>query len=167
MKTLFLLRHAKSSWKEIDFADFDRPLSKRGESDAPLMGKILHKKDCKPDIILSSPAKRAITTAKLLAEQLDYPKKDIRAIDEIYEAGTGELMDIIAEIDDHHKRAMLVGHNPAFTILANHLAPSHLEGIPTCGVVCIEFDVKSWSDVRAGKGRLLFFEYPKKYGSEE
>lgn len=163
MKTLYLMRHAKSSWKEPDLRDYERPLNKRGNRDAPFMGNLLKEKGIRPDIIISSGATRAYTTATIISGQLEYPIKQIIIEDRIYDASAGELIDIINSIEDSNNFAMLFGHNPGFTMLSNYLSDKRIDNIPTSGFVTIQFDLNSWSDVELGSGVLTDFEYPKKY----
>ncbi len=163
MKKLYLARHAKSSWKEPDLDDFDRPLNKRGKRDAPFIGQKLKEKNILPDMIISSPAKRAITTAKELASQMGFPKDNIVLDENIYEASGGELLSIIQQVNDKHESLMLVGHNPAFTSLHNYLADQYIDNIPTCSIAFIDLNVDSWKEVEPNTGTLVDFEYPKKY----
>jgi phosphohistidine phosphatase len=163
MKKLFLIRHAKSSWDESSITDFERALNKRGKRDAPFMGALLKKEKVKPDIIISSPAKRAITTAEAFAEELDYPVKKIIIDNSIYESGIKGLETIVQSIPDDNKTVLLFGHNPTLTFYANHLGDKFITNIPTCGIVGIELNVKNWCEVERGKGKTYLFEYPKKY----
>ena len=163
MKTLYIVRHAKSSWKEHGTTDFDRPLNKRGERDAPHMGKVLKSVNIIPDIVYSSPAKRAITTCRIMCDELGYEEDRIIQSQSIYEAGIGNLMDIINSIPDKHNSAMLFGHNPGLTMLVNYLSNKHVDNIPTCGAVKINFDVTTWETIADRAGKIEFFEYPKKY----
>ncbi|MBI1937777.1 MAG: phosphohistidine phosphatase SixA [Ignavibacteriales bacterium] len=163
MKKLYLVRHAKSSWDNPDFSDFDRPLNKRGKHDAPFMGKLLKKENVKPDLIYSSPAVRAITTAQIFADELDYPKKKIVESISIYESGIKELEEIVQKISEEHKSVLIFGHNPALTSFANHLGNKFIDNVPTCAVVGIEFDVKNWKQVEHGTGKTFMFDFPKKY----
>jgi phosphohistidine phosphatase len=162
MKILYLVRHAKSSWKFPDLDDFERPLNKRGKRDAPMMGRFLKERDILPDILLSSPAKRAKKTAKIIADELSYSKNQIVFNDEIYEASTVGLLKIASRTADNFKSAMLVGHNPGMTYLANMIANVRIDNIPTCGIVCIDLKISSWKQFSENCGRLSFFEYPKK-----
>ncbi|MBU1095711.1 MAG: histidine phosphatase family protein [Bacteroidetes bacterium] len=163
MKTLFLVRHAKSSWDDSSIKDLDRPLNNRGKADAPFMGNLLKKKNVNPDILISSPAKRAYSTAKLFAKELGIDKNKILVKENIYEASAGELIEIINDIKNEHFTAMLFGHNPGFTMLSYYLSNARVDNIPTCGVVKIIFDVESWKEVEVGRGTLTDFEFPKKY----
>jgi phosphohistidine phosphatase len=162
MKTIYLVRHAKSSWKEAGLSDFERPLNKRGQHDAPFMAKLLAKKDEMPEVIVSSPALRALTTAKIFASEFN---SDTQIVEEekIYEAGLGNLIKIINNLPETNKTVMIFGHNPGLTYLANYLGDKSIDNIPTCGIVKITFDINSWQDISDGSGKIVFFEYPKKY----
>ena len=163
MKTLYLARHAKSSWTYPELEDFERPLNKRGKKDAPLMGNILKEKNENPDLIISSPALRAIYTARIIAEKLDYPVEKISADESIYESSINNLFRVIKSLPDEYERIMIFGHNPAFTNLCNYISDKYFENIPTCGVVKIEFDISSWQEVDEQTGKVADFEYPKKH----
>jgi len=163
MKKLYLIRHAKSSWKHPELKDHDRPFNKRGESDAPMMAKILKQQNIFPDTILSSTAVRAIEYAKILAEKLNYKKKDIVASKELYLVGEDEMFKIVKSINDKYKTAFIVGHNPGITEFANSLCNYDIDNIPTSGVFGIEFNVNSWNEVEYGKGMFVMFEFPRKY----
>jgi phosphohistidine phosphatase len=162
MKTLYLVRHAKSSWKEIDISDKERPLNKRGKHDAPVMGKLMKKMNVQPDVIISSPAIRAFSTAKLIAKEIDYPKSKIELSDNIYMAGSMELFGEVSKSDDKYKSIILVGHNPGITDFLNLICEENIDNMPTCSVACIQFEINSWSKLKNKKGKLIFFEYPKK-----
>jgi len=161
MKILYLIRHAKSSWKHPELDDFDRPLNKRGERDAPDMGQRLADKEISPDLMLSSPANRAITTCKTIAKALDYPEEAIETNEKIYLASTSELLETVQQVDDTWNTVFLFGHNPGFTDFANRLTNEYLDNIPTCGVFVIQFDVDSWAKMGFGKGNKVFFDFPK------
>lgn len=166
MKHLYLVRHAKSSWDDHTLSDLERPLNKRGKRDAPFMGKLLKKLKVNPDLILSSPAERAISTAKIFAEELDYPKKKILVYDDIYESSPGEILNVISEAGEENKSIMVFGHNPSFSSLAFLLTNSPVN-MPTCSIAAIEFNLNSWSDIEPNTGKLIFFEYPKKYFNDK
>lgn len=162
MKRLYLVRHAKSSWKDPELDDFDRPLNKRGKRDAPFMGQRLSEANVRPDLIISSPAKRAAKTAKIIAAQIAYPLKKIQWIESLYAAGTLILLQILREIDDSAEQAMLVGHNPGLTLLAELLTSEAVDNIPTSGVFALDLDLGSWTQAGEGNGIPVFFDYPKK-----
>ena len=162
MKTLTLMRHAKSSWDDFSISDFDRPLNARGDIAAPLMGEVLKKKGFKPDLLLCSPAPRAKTTAKIVADIIDYGAENIRYHDSIYESSQMNIMMIINALDEGVDSCMIVGHNPAFTGVINALSAFKLENLPTAGIVTFTFD-SAWADIKPLSGEMLFFEYPKKH----
>jgi len=166
MRRLTLVRHGKSSWAEPYSGDFDRPLNGRGKRDARLMGERLASRGARPDVIVASPARRARKTARIIAGALGYGKKKIREEPPIYEADVGTLIDIIHHLGGRARHAILVGHNPGFTDLAEDLTGERLGNVPTCGVVTIEYDVDSWGKVSRGRGRLVYFDFPKRVENE-
>ena len=161
MKTLFLIRHAKSSWSDPGLPDQERPLSDRGKRDAPKMGKRLAKRNVRPDLILSSPAVRALTTAEIIAKKLDYKRKDIVVDDRLYAVGADDLLDVIHKLRNKLERVMLFGHNPELTELAHRLS-SKIAHMPTCAVAEFTFDAKSWSSIGKLKPAKVALDYPKK-----
>jgi phosphohistidine phosphatase len=162
MKTLTLIRHGKSSWKDPDIADFDRPLNSRGKEDAPEMGRRLAARGEKPDLIVTSPAKRAVSTIKKIVQEIGFCESRVLRDSRLYEAGTRELLCIIREMEDFHGYVLLCGHNPGLTDFCNLVSDISLDNLPTCGVVSIEFPVDSWNEVAAGSGRVRYFDFPKK-----
>lgn len=162
MKRLLLCRHAKSSWKDITLEDIDRPLNKRGKRDAPEMGRRLAAGGIKPDMIISSPARRACKTARQLAKLTGFGKKNIILLREVYAASANELLAIVREFDDAASVVFVVGHNPETTVLANMLGDLDIDNVPTCGVVALDFAVDSWQQIGENKGTLVFFDYPRK-----
>ncbi len=165
MKRLFIIRHAKSSWKDVTLDDFDRPLNKRGKKDAPFMAKLLKDKKINPDLILSSPAERAKTTANIIAKELDLVDRLIFR-DTIYESSLSTLINYIKKADDKNKTIFIVGHNPSLNALAYEFIDFD-ENIPTCGIVEIRFDIENWKDINENNANLISFEYPKKYKNKE
>ncbi|MDD3774759.1 MAG: histidine phosphatase family protein [Sulfurovaceae bacterium] len=160
MKTLYLIRHAKSDWSEEDKKDFDRGLSKRGSKDLKSMGSYLLKKKIKPDLILSSPALRAKLTAKKISKKIEYDK-DIKYIDELYMPNPKTILDILSDQKNKNKCIFLINHNPALTDLANMLTNENIDNVPTLGIVAIKFDIKKWNDIKKAKGKMDLFVYPK------
>ena len=150
MKSLFLTRHAKSSWNHVSLSDIERPLNSRGEKAAPFMGQLIYEKSDIPDLLISSPANRAFSTAKAFAKIFGLIENDIIINDTIYGAGPYQLL-------------MLFGHNPTFTTFANMLTNENIFNLVTCGVVKIDFNVKNWLDIDYGSGIMNYYEYPKKY----
>ena len=163
MKTIYLVRHAKSSWKYPNLDDFERPLNKRGRKNAPFMGTILNKLKVAPDIILSSPANRASMTARIIADKIGYPLEKILYSENIYDFNANALIDVIKQLDNVVHKAMLVGHNPALTELSNYIGDEAISNIPTAGVFCAELDIPSWTKIGNRCGKLTFFEFPKKH----
>lgn len=161
MKTLYLVRHAKSDWNLLNLDDFDRPLNKRGLRNAPVMAKRLKKRKIKPEVLISSPAERALSTARIFADVFGYSEKKIIKKPTIYEAEIKDLLKVINHIDDKYGSAMLFGHNPTFTDMVNYLTDMELDNLPTCGVVQVEFDVDNWHEISTHQGKLILFEYPK------
>jgi phosphohistidine phosphatase len=165
MKTLYLVRHAKSSWKYPNLDDFERPLNKRGRKNAPFMGKVLKKLKVAPDLVISSPANRAATTARIIAAAINYPLENIVYSEAIYEFSENALIHVIKQIEDSVNNAMVVGHNPAINGLANYIGDQPISNIPTCGVFCVDLDISSWAKIGEHCGKLKFFEFPKKHTS--
>ena len=147
MKTLFLVRHAKADRKDDPtLADRDRPLADRGLKEAPEMGKRLARRDAKPDLLVSSPALRALTTAQLIADEIGCRRRDILIDERLYESSVNGLLRVIHGFDDRFDRVMLFGHNPEFSELAHRLS-SAIGAMPTCAVAEFRFDTSAWSDV--------------------
>ncbi len=163
MKTLYLLRHAKSSWDFEDLSDHDRPLNKRGRHDAPLMGRELASHEINPDLIISSSAVRALTTASLVAKELEYDTDNITINEAIYGAGKEELLTIIRQTPDPILNLLLVGHNPEISELANFLSPEHIASMPTAAVVGIRFSGASWSEINPENAALVLYDFPKNH----
>jgi len=160
-KQLLLVRHAKSDRDDPDLADFDRPLNKRGHRDAPEMAERLSKKRIIPQLLVSSPAKRAITTAEYFADVLQINKKKIREEMDIYEASSSRLLKVISNLDNRYDLVALFGHNPGLSNLAMNLTDGHISDIPTCGIVLIKFPFDDWAMVSNNTGELEFSDYPK------
>lgn len=162
MKLLLLVRHAKSSWKDPSLADRDRPLNKRGEKDAPRMGKRLAEDYLEIELMVSSPAVRALTTAKAIAKAMDYPRSRIRVEERLYGASPNGFIEVIRELDDDADRVLAVGHNPTLTEVATILSQRPFENVPTSGVVALRFETDTWDDVGRITAQVLAFDYPKK-----
>lgn len=165
MKTLTLIRHAKSSWDEPGKLDFERPLNRRGQRDAPKMGQRLAGRGFAPDLLVSSPALRALTTAQIIADRIDYPQANIVRERDLYLASLGKLLDITASQDDTVDHLVLFGHNPGFTAYANYLVPGVTDNVPTCGVVSMRIATDTWAIYDRPQATLDFFDYPKKLGA--
>lgn len=162
MKYLSIVRHAKSSWKDPDLPDFERPLNKRGERDGPALGERLAARQARPDHIVSSPALRALRTARLVAASVGYDPGRVHTIEALYLASAAGLLQTIRQFDDAWERVMLFGHNPGLTDLVNLLADCGLENLPTCGVAELELGVSSWRETSPGGARLTELDFPKK-----
>lgn len=161
MKRLLFIRHAKSSWKALDLKDIERPLNKRGKRDAPVMANRLKANGIQPDLIVCSPAVRTRKTANVFAATLNYPKKDIQIIDNIYEAMSSEILEIIKTLPNDADTVLMFGHNPSATMVANHFSNYFIDNIPTCGIFAVEFDIEQWETYNLENSRFLFFDYPK------
>jgi phosphohistidine phosphatase len=162
MKTLALFRHAKSSWDDEKLDDHERPLAPRGRRDAPLMGKRLARRGLEPDLLLTSTAVRARETSDYLAKALGLAASRMRADRRIYLASPGDLLKVIAALDDSLGTVLLVGHNPGLTDLANRLLPSlELDNLPTAGIVAIECDTARWRHIETATLTLGFCDSPK------
>jgi phosphohistidine phosphatase len=162
VKNLTLLRHAKSSWGDPGLADHERPLNKRGEQDAPRMGRRLLERRERPSLILTSTAVRARTTARLVADAIGYPREFLQSDRALYHADPGKILAVLAQQDDAFANVLLVGHNPGLTELANELLPDFdIDNLPTAGVVAMALDIDHWSEVGDARARLRFFDFPK------
>lgn len=161
MKSLCLIRHAKSSWAEESTEDFERLLNDRGFNDAPKMGQRLFEAGFKPDLIISSPAFRAISTARRFSRELAYDPDFIVADMRIYDAHESTLVDLIKNIPNQYKSVALFGHNPGMHQLTHFFAPNGPQEFPTCAVAWLDFSVESWKDITSGNGKLHFYDYPK------
>jgi phosphohistidine phosphatase len=163
MKTLYLVRHAKSSWKYPHLADIDRPLNKRGKRDAPFMGKLLQGKGIVPDVMITSGAVRTELTAAAFVEATNYPLDKLLVNEAVYDATVIGMLEVVKGLKGKWNSAMIFGHNFSYTMFANLYAKPPLDNVPTCGMVAIEFGVDSWSQVTKSNGKVIFFEYPRKY----
>jgi phosphohistidine phosphatase len=165
MKKLFLIRHAKSSWDDPGMDDFVRPLNERGKKDAPRMGKRLKEKGITPDIMISSPATRALDTCKAIAKVLGYPLEKIKIDKRLYHASEEQLLKVVQELKDRPKDeeeiVLLFGHNPGLTDFANELLNENIDNIPTCGIVAAKLTIKNWKDAKFGCGQMEFLDFPK------
>lgn len=160
MRKLILLRHAKSSWKDASLVDFDRPLSKRGKYDAPLMAYKLFTSKIKIELIISSPAKRTSETAKIFAKILGY-ESEIIFNEKLYEASYKEILGIINLVDDKYQNILLVCHNPGITNLVNYISDYFIENISTSAIVGLSTN-SSWKNINENGCSFLFYDYPKK-----
>jgi len=162
MKTITIFRHAKSSWDQPNLKDHDRPLNKRGERDAPIMGERMKNAGIRPSLILSSTAERAWATAKIIADQITYPREFLQREPGLYHAGLNKLYDVIAAQDEGFNSITIVGHNPGLTDLANDLVPNLTENLPTAGFVSVLVDSDDWDLRIQNSAKLIEYDYPKK-----
>lgn len=162
IKTLYLIRHAKSDWNEEDASDFERGLNTRGFKDLNMMGSYISLRNIKPDLILSSSALRAQLTADKLSEKIGYKGKT-HYMKELYLVCPETLLDTIRLQDNQYDHIFLIGHNPELTEFANFLTKDHFGKLPTLGIVTINIDIKSWEDIEEGKGEVDSFVYPKQF----
>ncbi len=159
MKTLFIMRHAKSSWDDSNLSDFERPLNNRGLKTAPLMGEVMLKNNFTPEIIVSSPAMRARQTAELVKDSAAF-EADILFDERIYEASAMSLLEVVSGIADEYTSAMIVGHNPGFENLVRVLT-GKIEPMPTAALAVIDLEINSWKEINAETGDLRKFILPK------
>jgi phosphohistidine phosphatase len=157
-----LIRHAKSSWKDIDASDFERGLTKKGRKNIDTIGSYMKLRGVKPDLILASCARRTEETAGLLAKKLEYDGP-VNYMQELYFTDTETLKQIIMLQESDIDTIFVIGHNPQVTDMANTLIDEHISKIPTMGVVAIDFDIERWSDIGERKGKMDFFIYPKQF----
>ena len=161
-KILYLVRHAKSSWSSPGLGDRERPLNKRGQKDAPQMGTRLKHRSACPNLILTSPANRAQSTAALIAAELEPPHPEVSVHAQIYGASPSDLIDLLRNVDNKHVQVMLIGHNPDMTDLVNRLAGYCTDNLPTCSIATLEFATDDWHDIGTVAVRLIDLDYPKK-----
>ena len=161
MKRLIIVRHAKAAKAEPHGEDFTRPLALRGEEDAAEMGRRLARSKVHPDAIVTSPAQRTLATARIIARELDFPWDEIRAAKSAYLTDAGDLLDLVRALDVRVEAALLVGHNPSVTELAQELVRGFAQDLPTGAVVSIDLPADTWAGVKRGSGSLRAYDYPK------
>lgn len=167
MKELFLVRHAKSSWKDASLEDIQRPLSDRGKRDAPLMSGLLLKLNLVPDLIYTSPALRAFSTAKIFAAEFNMPKKKIIIDENIYHANAPDLLQLISELPDTADRIFMIGHNPELTELCNIMSAQSTEDLRTCSILGMKFDIERWNEISGKKGTVFCEESPHRHSKKK
>lgn len=161
MKTLLLIRHAKSSWDNFTVPDEERPLNDRGKKNAPEMAKRLRKRKVEIDQILTSPAKRALTTALYFAEEYGIKKSKLIIIPELYMARSEAFINTIRNAPEEANHIAIFSHNNGITEFANQLSETRIDNMPTCGVFAVKCAIRSWQEFEAGKNEFYFFDYPK------
>jgi len=160
MKTLYLVRHAKSEWKNERLQDQYRPLNERGYADAVKMSLALKQKRVQPDLVISSPAIRAYSTAFIFCSHFDYDPAKMLIKPELYESTTQHYLDVIGAIDDRYSCVFLFAHNPTISDCANRLTEPFTDSVPTCAITGIRGG-DSWKAFAADRNELLLFDYPK------
>lgn len=162
MKTLFIIRHAKSSWNIGTLNDFDRPLNDRGHTDAPIMAKRLLEKQKCIDCIISSPANRALTTAKYFAKEFKINSNSIQQIPSLYHASVDVFYAVISEIKNEFNSTVIFSHNPGITHFVNELTNIKIDNMPTCGIFAVKINSNRWEDFSTTEKEFFLFDYPKK-----
>ena len=162
IKTLYLLRHAKSDWNDRTLSDFERPLNVRGAIQAPQIADVLAAKNNYPQAIISSPANRALSTAKIVAVQIGITENEIGSEKRIYEANILTLMYLLQETSDDIDCLLLVGHNPGMSGLVNTLSKQKAAPIPTCALIQLELEIDAWKDIAPECANLISIDVPKK-----
>lgn len=166
MKRLILVRHAKSSWANPGQEDIDRPLNERGERNAPEMGRRLRERGELPARVVSSPARRALATARLMAAELGIARGDIVIEDALYEASVATWIKVITALPAGLDAVLMVGHNPTLTELANLLCRDvRVDNVPTCGVLRLDYEMRDWAEFPGIPPVAWFFDYPKRPGA--
>lgn len=159
MKTLYIVRHAKSSWKYDGVDDIDRPLKKRGIKDAHLMSKLLEKKISKPDIFISSVANRALHTAVIFCRNFNYPFSHLKIKKELYSFSDGYLVKTVKALDDSFNSAIIFSHDHGINTFVNKFGSKPIAHVPTCGIVAIQFEEAHWKNIK--KGDTILIDFPK------
>ncbi len=161
MKTLILVRHAKSSWDAPGMTDLERPLNERGKKDAPEMAVRLKEKGIRLDQVVSSPAKRAKKTARYFAEEFNLEKNMILLSDQLYDALPDAFSKTVEGLQDPYHTVALFSHNPGITEYVAGLTNVRVDDMPTCAMFGVQADVENWSEFGKAEKKFLFFDYPK------
>ncbi|THU36957.1 histidine phosphatase family protein [Niastella caeni] len=161
MKSVIIIRHAKSSWDHIGVDDFDRPLNERGKEDAPRMAKRLLERNVTIDAFISSSAKRARKTAAIFIKEFGGGKDDVLLLPELYLAGPDAFYNAIAQAPSSANTIALFAHNPGITDFANELTDVRIDDMPTCAIFAVKADIQNWSQFRDAEKQYWFFDYPK------
>ena len=160
MKTIYLIRHAKSDWG-ADVDDFDRPLNDRGKRDAPVMARRLKLRNVDIDAFVSSPAKRALKTAKIFAAEFSLQHEQIVQIPELYMAPAATFYSVLESLDNSLSSVLIFSHNNGITEFANSLGIARIDNMPTCSVFAFTVEAESWVQIRTALKQFIFFDYPK------
>jgi len=161
MKTLLIIRHAKSGWDDAFVPDIDRTLTDRGKSDAAMMAKRMKKKSIKIDAFVSSPAKRAKKTAEIFMKEFNEKEKKLIIILSLYEASVKDFYDAIETLNSKDDAVALFSHNPGITQFVNSLDCAPVYNMPTCAVFALKIQTKHWEEFTEAEKEFLFFDYPK------
>ncbi|MBW6459525.1 MAG: histidine phosphatase family protein [Bacteroidales bacterium] len=161
MKTVFIVRHAKSSWDISGIPDEERPLLEKGKKKTKKIIDFLHQQNISVDHIISSHAARALETAKILAHALNYPKNRIKVDPHIYFANGNRILDLFYDLSDQYNSVMIVGHNPTLTDLVNQYLRPRIDNLPTSGIVSISFDTDQWEKIPLANHTINFVVFPK------
>lgn len=162
-KKIFIIRHGKSDWSSPDMPDIDRPLKSRGVRDGYKMAELLKQRKEKIDLVISSPATRAIHTALIFTRILQISEKNIKVEPDFYMAESKLMNKYCQKVSDNYNNIMIVGHNPGITTLTNDYFPKEVDNVPTSGVVILNFTCKSWSKISTDTLKGHFFDYPKRH----
>ena len=167
MKTVYIVRHAKSSWEYEGIKDIDRPLKRRGINDAHLLSKVLSTKIERPDIFVSSSANRALHTAMIFAENFKYPLANLLIKKSLYSFSDGYLVKTIMALDDAFDTAIIFSHDHGINTFVNKFGNKNIVHVPTCGVVGVQFNTEHWKSINKDKtikkGKTVLFKTPKMY----
>jgi len=161
MKTLYILRHAKTVHGGQNLKDFDRYLKPGGVKEAKAMATLMKENNHIPQLIIASPAKRAKQTTEIFCDTFDYPVENVIEDESIYFGGIGDMMNIFQNLDNKIHSAMLIGHNPTVHEMVNYFINAPVHYYPTCAFSRIQFEVNYWIEVKAHRGELIFYETPK------
>ena len=167
MKTLLIIRHAKSSWDNATLNDIDRPLNDRGKRDGPVMAGRLIKAGVRIDLFVSSPAKRARSTAEMFIREFGKKERDILLVPQLYHAQVQDFKEVVAGLDDQYDTAALFSHNPGITTFANILTSVRLDNMPTCSIFAVTGAATSWKEFLSTGTTFWFFDYPKSIGEKD
>lgn len=162
MKTLYIIRHAKSDWDDPELHDIERPLADRGIKDARVMANLLKEKEIMPDLMLSSPALRAFSTCRIFSDMIGYDKSDMRVDAQLYFGNIADIIELLQAQSPEIASLCIFGHNPTFSNLAAALSPEFSGEMPTCSIVALQFDIERWGLLEPESAQFLWFEYPKK-----
>lgn len=161
MKSLLLVRHAKSSWDSPMMMDFDRPLNDRGNKDAPMMAKRLLEKNVEINAFVTSNAVRALTTARYFHQAYNAKKDQLIENQDLYNASPEVFFKVIAQLDNKYNSVAIFSHNPGITQIVNLLQVAKVDEMPTCAVFGVRADIKSWKDFKSSHKQFWLFDYPK------